>query len=105
MKLAFLSREDYRKLKADNELVKPKLDDDSIFIIPEGGSNEFALKGCAEIVNEISIDFDYILAACGTGMTLAGIAKSIQPNQKAIGISVLHGEDFPEKDISDWSGT
>jgi 1-aminocyclopropane-1-carboxylate deaminase len=104
MKLIFVSREDYRLLKASDEMVREKIASD-IFIVPEGGSNKFALKGCTEIVKEITIPFDYICAACGTGMTLAGIAKSIAENQKAIGISVLHGEDFLEKDISEWSGS
>jgi 1-aminocyclopropane-1-carboxylate deaminase len=111
MQLVFVSRDEYRKLKTDDNLVysklnrKPQTSDPKRFIVPEGGSNEFALKGCTEIVNNIPVPFDHVIAACGTGMTLAGIAKSVTGNQKAIGISVLHGEDFLEKDIREWSGS
>ena len=45
----------------------------SFYILPEGGANAHAVKGCAEIVNDISAEFDFILCACGTGATLAGI--------------------------------
>jgi 1-aminocyclopropane-1-carboxylate deaminase len=109
MKLIFVSRPDYRILKENSDAVAEKVNHaletkgSKLFILPEGGSNELALTGSTEIVKEIPIDFDYILAACGTGMTLGGIAKSIKPEQKAIGISVLHGEDFLEKNISGWS--
>jgi 1-aminocyclopropane-1-carboxylate deaminase len=109
MKLIFVSREDYRLFKQNKDAITDRLiyelrtTSSELFIIPEGGSNEFALKGCEEIVNKIPNDFDYILAACGTGMTLAGIIKNLNQNQKAIGISVLHGEDFLEKDIREWS--
>jgi 1-aminocyclopropane-1-carboxylate deaminase/D-cysteine desulfhydrase-like pyridoxal-dependent ACC family enzyme len=103
MELVFVSREEYRRLKASDEKVRGKITSD-IFILPEGGSNEFALQGCTEIVKEIHTPFDCILSACGTGMTLAGIAKSISSHQEIIGISVLHGENFLEKNISEWSG-
>jgi 1-aminocyclopropane-1-carboxylate deaminase len=104
MKPVFVKREEYRELKNDLNAVEVKLNSQDLFVVPEGGSNEFALKGCAEIKKDIHIDFDYILTACGTGMTLAGIAKSLEPHQKAVGISVLHGESFLDRDVSRWSG-
>jgi 1-aminocyclopropane-1-carboxylate deaminase len=111
MKLVFVKRDKYRELKQDNNKVEAALSPllgrgvgGEAFIVPEGGSNELALKGCEEIKNDIPIDFDYILTACGTGMTLAGIAKSLEPHQQAVGISVLHGESFLDTDVAQWSG-
>ena len=46
------------------------------------------------IVNEIDIDFNYILTDCGTGATLAGICEVLSKNQKAIGVPVLKGGEF-----------
>jgi 1-aminocyclopropane-1-carboxylate deaminase len=111
MQLVFVSRDEYRNLKQNSNAVIDKLvyelrtTSSELFIIPEGGSNEFALRGCEEIGKEISIPFDYVVVACGTGMTLAGIAKSLNKNQEAIGVSVLHGESFLDKDVAGWSGS
>ncbi len=90
MKLVYLDRENY-KLKNSDALLTTQ---DSrllseAYIIPEGGANELAVKGCAEIVDEIDIDFDYICCACGTGTTIAGMATNLKPHQKAIGFAVL----------------
>ncbi|MBP8193599.1 MAG: 1-aminocyclopropane-1-carboxylate deaminase/D-cysteine desulfhydrase [Chitinophagales bacterium] len=90
MKLMYLDRENY-KLKNTDALLTTH---DSrllseAYIIPEGGANELAVKGCSEIVDEIDIDFDYICCACGTGTTIAGMATNLKPHQKAIGFAVL----------------
>ena len=93
MSLHFVNREAYRQ--KDNPEFIAHLQNlyPNHYIIPEGGSNELAVKGCAEIPSMIKEDFDYIITACGTGGTLAGLAKGLLPHQKAIGISVLKGED------------
>ncbi len=64
-----------------------------VHVIPEGGCNELGVKGSADIVKEIDIDFDYICCDMGTGATFAGIANAIKLHQQAIGFSVLKGED------------
>ncbi|MEO8086191.1 MAG: pyridoxal-phosphate dependent enzyme [Bacteroidota bacterium] len=117
MKLFFVSRIDYRKildadnLEIENELLKsiPGFSDfgiqySDLFFLPEGGSNSLAVKGCAEIVNSIPEGFNFICCACGTGATLAGISTALNENHTAIGISVLHGEKFLEKDILKLNG-
>jgi 1-aminocyclopropane-1-carboxylate deaminase len=74
------------------------------YLVPEGGTNALAVKGCTEIVQEIEAEgtlshFDYICCACGTGGTLAGLAASLAPHQRAIGFSVLKGGDFLTADV------
>jgi len=69
------------------------------YLLPEGGSNQLALKGCAEIVTDIETAFDVITVACGTGATLAGIVNALQPDQHAIGFAVLKGADFLNRDV------
>ncbi len=125
MQLMYVDRKTYRnKNISDLRSMISDFDESNTYILPEGGANELALKGCAEIVDEISsqlkkiieadilcaqikkikethkvdINFDYICCACGTGTTIAGIASNLKPNQKAIGIAVLK-HDKLEEDI------
>lgn len=88
MIINFASRENYkRKYDADYwEELKNEFGD--VLIIPEGGSNELALRGCNEIVTEIETEFNYIVTPVGTGTTLIGIAQTLRQHQKAIGIEV-----------------
>ena len=51
--------------------------------------NELAVKGCEEIL--INKKFDFICCSCGTGSTIAGIIRSMNKNQQAIGFSALKG--------------
>ena len=90
--LHFVNRQTYRQKDKPEFIAQLQHQYPNHYIIPEGGSNELAVKGCAEIPSLVEEDFDYIITACGTGGTLAGLAKGIQLHQKAIGISVLKGE-------------
>jgi 1-aminocyclopropane-1-carboxylate deaminase len=76
MKMIFVSREAYR----DKEQLA-KTYSQNHFVIPEGGNNEWAVAGTAEILPEIVVQLgqqpDYVCVAAGTGATAAGIAKSV----------------------------
>lgn len=69
------------------------------YVIPEGGTNNLALKGTSEIL-EIAknIDYNTICCAVGTAGTIAGIISSAKTNDKIIGFPALKGNFF-EKDI------
>ena len=77
------------------------------YIIPEGGCNRLAVKGCREIVYSIDEPFDVICCACGTGGTLAGLIAGLKGCQRALGVSVLKGAGFQVNDIKvllgEWS--
>lgn len=105
MQLYFVDREIYSK-RYDNNFValiceKFNLDINDIYFVPEGGANELAKIGCKEIIDEIDIDFDYIICACGTGTTLAGLAQNLLPHQKAIGVDVLKNNHELDKMFAD----
>ncbi|MGB5585766.1 MAG: pyridoxal-phosphate dependent enzyme [Gammaproteobacteria bacterium] len=70
------------------------------YLLPEGGSNDLALKGCAEIVTDIDAAFDVITVPSGTGATLAGIVSALNSGQHAVGFAVLKGADFLKRDVS-----
>ncbi len=107
MKLIFISREKYRCLRENNSLPIPalKTPDSQLYFLPEGGSNDLAVKGCKEIVDDIPIRFDVICCACGTGATLAGIVNGLKDDQRAIGIAVLKGASFLKETVISYGGS
>lgn len=72
------------------------------YVIPEGGTNSLAIKGCREILTESDDKFDYICAAVGTGGTLAGLIESSSPHQKVLGFPALKG-DFLNEEIANYT--
>ncbi|SOE23642.1 1-aminocyclopropane-1-carboxylate deaminase [Spirosomataceae bacterium TFI 002] len=96
VELIFVDRKSYRD-KAD--LVQ-KYGSDS-FIIPEGGSNKNALLGVSELVDEIMVDIEpnYIIAAMGTGGTVAGLLSNEIYDGKIIGVSSLKGGSFLKGEV------
>jgi len=107
MNLCYLNRTDYRRKTETDVIDGLRRRFGSFYLLPEGGSNELAVRGCTEIVDEISAGFDVICCPCGTGATLAGIAARLgpgpgpAPGQRAIGFSVLKGGSFLSRDIAD----
>jgi 1-aminocyclopropane-1-carboxylate deaminase/D-cysteine desulfhydrase-like pyridoxal-dependent ACC family enzyme len=103
MQLAFVSRADYRE-KYSLTFQKHLLDKfGPFYFVPEGGTNELAIKGCTEIVKEVEAKLeqspDYYCAACGTGGTLSGLIMGLEGRKKVLGFSVLKG-DFHKKEIA-----
>lgn len=100
MELIYISRADYKKKTDPNFLAELEKTYDAPYILPEGGTNTLAVKGCSEIVGEIDIPFDYICSAVGTGGTLAGLIAGCNDTQKVIGFSALKGGDFLNKEVA-----
>ncbi|MEQ6120068.1 pyridoxal-phosphate dependent enzyme [Reichenbachiella sp. MALMAid0571] len=100
MKLYFVSRQDYKNRNEPGYLDELKRKFGDFYAIPEGGSNALAVKGCAEIVSEIEIDFDCIVTAVGTGGTLAGLSSGIGVNRKTLGISVLKSANYLDEEVA-----
>ena len=92
MEFDFVSREGYR-LKEERTFVenlKQKFGD--FYLIPEGGTNELAIKGCEEILTQDDEIFNYICCSVGTGGTISGLINSLKPNQKVLGFPSLKGD-------------
>ena len=97
MKFKFETREKYR-FKEDSDYImslRNKFGD--FYLVPEGGTNELAIKGCLEILNEDDTDFDYICCAMGTSGTISGIIKSAKTNQTILGFPSLKGTFFDKE--------
>jgi 1-aminocyclopropane-1-carboxylate deaminase/D-cysteine desulfhydrase-like pyridoxal-dependent ACC family enzyme len=99
MEFYYLDRKSYRGIHSQNlpEWIYKKFGD--AYILPEGGSNLLAVKGCSELVENHKNDFDYFCSAAGTGGTSAGIISGLDGNKKFIGFSVLKGGDFLKDNI------
>lgn len=105
MQLHYLSRQDYRKKEDPAFQAALQEQYDPHYLIPEGGTNELAVQGCAEIVTDMDREFDYICCPCGTGGTLAGMVTALQPHQTALGFSALKGGAFLEDIVAAYAGT
>jgi 1-aminocyclopropane-1-carboxylate deaminase/D-cysteine desulfhydrase-like pyridoxal-dependent ACC family enzyme len=99
MQLVFVDRETYRNKTSAEFIQQLHAQHGDFYLVPEGGSNLLAMKGCAEIVTDIDTGFDIIASACGTGATLAGMITALKPEQQAIGFAVLKGADFISTDV------
>jgi len=94
MQLFYLDREVYRQKNNPEFVAALQQQYPEAYILPEGGTNLLAVKGCTEIVHDINIPFDYICCAAGTGGTLAGIIAGMQGEKKVIGFPALKRGEF-----------
>lgn len=100
MRLHFVDRSTYRR-KTDPRTLAAILcaaDARDAYVVPEGGSNALAVRGCRELGAELRGHADVVAVACGTGGTLAGLAAGLAHDQRALGVPVLKG-GFLEADV------
>ncbi len=96
MQFEFITREAYRNKDTPAFLEQLAIDYPDYYVVPEGGTNELAIRGCEEILTPDLHNFDYISIAIGTGGSCAGVLKSTQPHQTVLGFPVVKGIDFSE---------
>ncbi|MCF6270000.1 MAG: pyridoxal-phosphate dependent enzyme [Melioribacteraceae bacterium] len=101
MVLHYIDRTTFRERDSEDFLKSVKDELGDVYILPLGGTNNIALKGCTEIVKQITIDYDYICSASGSGGTFAGIVAGLNGNKKGIAFPALKGGEFLEEVISD----
>ncbi|GAB2832871.1 pyridoxal-phosphate dependent enzyme [Actinocorallia aurea] len=85
MELRYVSRTAYR-----DKPVPPG----RFYVLPEGGSNGLAVRGCVELAEEITEPYDVLCCPVGTGGTLAGLSLGLRPGARALGFAVLKGGGF-----------
>lgn len=98
MEFHFVSRSDYRRKNDKIFLEGLQNVVGECYIVPEGGTNALAVKGCMEILTETDTNFDFICSAVGTGGTILGLINSAKPYQTIWGFPALKG-DFLTEDI------
>jgi 1-aminocyclopropane-1-carboxylate deaminase len=93
MRLHFVDRATYRR-NAEPDVharVLRAAGAEDAYVVPEGGSNSEAVRGCRALGEELRGHADVVALACGTGGTLAGLAAGLAPGQRALGVPVLKG--------------
>lgn len=97
MKLHFVSRKEYLN-RHHWDFQQTLLEQfGEAYIIPEGGFNELAIKGCEEILSKDDSIFETIAVAVGTGGTMAGIIQSVQPHQKVVGLQLTQDDQIVKR--------
>lgn len=101
MTFDFVTRESYRDKNHLTEIYQELFP--NALIIPEGGSNVLAVEGVQFMLNEKTIEFDYLCTAVGTGGTIAGLSKFAKKHQKVLGFKAVKDDSLDGK-ILEWSG-
>ncbi len=100
MELRFVSRSDYRLLRQYKHWGDlPELTAGQYWL-PEGGAQDLALKGVAELVHEIEMPYDILCVPCGTGATLAGLVNAVADNVLVLGFAALKNAGFLTADVN-----
>ncbi|MCG5212019.1 pyridoxal-phosphate dependent enzyme [Streptosporangium soli] len=100
MWLTYLDRTTYRAKHTPEVIALLRRRFGDFDLLPEGGSNAAAVRGCAELPGEITESFDVVCCPVGTGGTLAGIAAGLGPGQRALGFAVLKGAGFLAAEVA-----
>lgn len=114
MTIKYIDRTTYRN-KTDTDYIDAlKKEFGDFYLIPEGGTNDLAVEGTTEILQNINFPYQYVCCACGTGGTLAGLIRFVNESVKqtahgqldthlekieVLGFSVLKG-NFLEKEVA-----
>lgn len=94
MNLQFVTREEFRHKEKLTEFLQSEFPD--ALVVPEGGTNEEAVKGIKMMLNDETKDFDYLCTAVGTGGTISGISEFCEENQKVIGFRAVMDNSLEE---------
>ncbi|SHG44543.1 1-aminocyclopropane-1-carboxylate deaminase/D-cysteine desulfhydrase [Flagellimonas flava] len=98
MDFHFVSRSGYRIKHTPEFLDQLREKFGDFYLVPEGGTNQLAVKGCEEVLKSDDQKFDFICSSVGTGGTISGLINSAQTHQKVLGFPALKG-DFLREDI------
>ncbi len=109
MTLVSISRSDYRRKQDADFLQELHASFGDFHLLPEGGSNSLAIKGCEEIASLLkwqdSAANRLVALCCGTGTTMAGLLSGLSKVEagsapEVLGVSVLRGDGYLQSEIS-----
>ncbi|MCF7519489.1 pyridoxal-phosphate dependent enzyme [Pseudoalteromonas sp. L21] len=102
MTLHPVNRLTYRQRHDPHYLDELKKQFPNAYILPEGGTNLAAIKGCMELAQSLPAS-DYIICPTGSGGTLAGLIEGTSSQTTLLGIAVLKHADYLIEEIKQLS--
>ena len=108
MTLLPVSRGDYRRKDEADFLEGLRGKFGNFHLLPEGGSNSLAIKGCEEIAPLLkwhnADSKQLVVLCCGTGTTMAGLISGLSKIHgdsapQVLGISVLKGDGYLQSEV------
>lgn len=109
MTLIGISRSDYRRKQDSGYLEQLRLKFGDFHLLPEGGGNSLALRGCEEIASLLrwqkSESNRLVALCCGTGVTMAGLIRGLAGQESGhapdvLGVSVLKGDGYLQSEVA-----
>ena len=89
MELIFVSQEDYNNKHEPEWAKKMVAHFDEIFIVPEGGANEWGRAGAGLINRFIKNTHTHVAVSVGSGTTLIGLRNKINERQQILGFAPM----------------
>jgi 1-aminocyclopropane-1-carboxylate deaminase len=96
MRFKFVTRETYRHKTEPEFLAALEAEFGDCYIVPEGGTNVLAVKGCEEILTEEDHRFTHVCCAVGTGGTISGLINSATQGQQVLGFPALKNANLQD---------
>lgn len=102
MNLTYMDRSTYRNKHSAEVLNRLQDAYPGAYILPEGGSNDRAVRGCAELMSEINtqVDVDVVCCPVGSGGTMAGLISGSLPSQQIQGYSALKSRGYLDGEVA-----
>jgi len=101
MQLKFIDRVTYKNRYVQEYIETLQQQYPNYFIVPEGGTNEFALHGVQDIITELNqqTSVDTIMLPVGSAGTLSGLIKADNSQHEILGIAVLNNADYLRRHV------
>jgi 1-aminocyclopropane-1-carboxylate deaminase len=99
MQLYYAGREEYRLKDNEDYLSGLRATYNNPFIIPEGGNNEYGLKGSKDIAAYIPPGTTTVAVAIGTGTTFRGLRSTLPVTVDMIGFPAMKGGAYLGEEI------
>ncbi len=98
-----VSRSSYRQKQLSVEIQGIINKYPSAYVVPEGGANKLGVLGAAKMLDGVDqSEFDVVVVACGTGVTMAGIVSACEPHVLVVGMPALKAENWMASEVQGW---
>lgn len=98
MQLKYVTRAEYKNKTHTDFINNLHQQFGKFYLIPEGGNNAEGKKGCAELLDELEADYDFICSEVGSGTMLSSlIINNKKPQTRFIGFAVMKNPQLDEE--------